>query len=287
VTTAGPSITSLSPVSGVVGTSVTIARANFGSTKGTSTGHVQWHDGDADELVGDEHRGPGAGRRDDRERGRDGRRRGEQRRGVYGDQHGPSITNLAPVSGAVGTSVTITGANFGSTKGTSTVTFNGTTATPTSWSATSIVVPVPTGATTGNVVATVGGVASNGVMFTVTTAAQISFVQVAYAVTPSATTVPVTVTGAQAAGNLNVVVVGWNDAVRTVQSVTDSKGNVYTRAVGPTVLAGAATQSIYYAKNIAAAAAGLEHRDGDVQRRGELLGHPRRGIQRSRYGEPA
>jgi hypothetical protein len=47
------------------------------------------------------------------------------------------------------------------------VRFNGTTATPTSWSATSIVVPVPAGATTGNVVVTVGGLASNGVAFTI------------------------------------------------------------------------------------------------------------------------
>ena len=81
----------------------------------------------------------------------------------------PSITNVNPTSGAVGTSVTITGANFGATQGTSTVKFNATAGTPTSWSATSIVAPVPAGATTGNVVVTVGGVASNGVSFTVTT----------------------------------------------------------------------------------------------------------------------
>ena len=75
----------------------------------------------------------------------------------------PTITSLSPTSGAVGASVTITGTNFGSTQGTSTVTFNGTTAaTITSWSATSIVAKVPAGATTGNVVVTVGGVASNG-----------------------------------------------------------------------------------------------------------------------------
>src|SRR5439155_1613728 len=79
----------------------------------------------------------------------------------------PSITSLAPTSGAVGVSITITGTNFGATQGTSTVKFNGTTATPTSWSATSIVVPVPAAATTGNVVVTVSGVASNGVAFTV------------------------------------------------------------------------------------------------------------------------
>src|SRR6202040_1147901 len=53
------------------------------------------------------------------------------------------------------------------TRGTSTVTFNGAIATPTAWSATSLVVPVPAGATSGNVIVTVGGVASNGVSFTV------------------------------------------------------------------------------------------------------------------------
>ncbi len=83
----------------------------------------------------------------------------------------PNITNLSVASGPVGTSVTITGTNFGATQGTSTVTFNGVAGTPTSWSATSIVAPVPSGATTGSIVVTVGGVASNGVTFTVTTAA--------------------------------------------------------------------------------------------------------------------
>src|SRR6202007_3310366 len=81
---------------------------------------------------------------------------------------GPSVTSVNPTSGAVGTPVTITGANFGATQGTSTVKFNGIAATPTSWSATSIGVPVPAGATTGNVAVTVGGAASNGVSFTVT-----------------------------------------------------------------------------------------------------------------------
>ena len=80
----------------------------------------------------------------------------------------PAIASLSTTSGAVGTAVTITGTNFGSSQGTSTVTFNGTAATVTGWSATSIVTSVPAGATTGNVVVTVGGVASNAVIFTVT-----------------------------------------------------------------------------------------------------------------------
>jgi uncharacterized membrane protein len=85
----------------------------------------------------------------------------------------------------------------------------------------------------------------------------ISFVQGNFATpqTPQ-TSVAVKFNSAQNAGDLNVVVVGWNDSTATVSRVADSKGNTYTRAVGPTVQTGYATQSIYYAKNIAAAGAG-------------------------------
>lgn len=55
----------------------------------------------------------------------------------------PSLTSLPPANGPVGTSVTITGTNFGATQGPSTVSLNGAAATPTSWSATSILVAVP------------------------------------------------------------------------------------------------------------------------------------------------
>jgi lysophospholipase L1-like esterase len=88
--------------------------------------------------------------------------------GGYTYLSAPAITNINPTSGPTGTSVIITGNNFGATQGTSTVKFNGITATSTSWSATSITAPVPAGATTGAVVVTVGGIASNGVTFTVT-----------------------------------------------------------------------------------------------------------------------
>jgi len=79
-----------------------------------------------------------------------------------------SISGLNPTSGPIATPVTITGSNFGATQGTSTVKFNGVTATPTSWSASSITVPVPANASTGPVVVTVSGVASNGITFTLT-----------------------------------------------------------------------------------------------------------------------
>ena len=96
------------------------------------------------------------------------------------------------------------------------------------------------------------------VTLTVTTVATtINYVQGNYA-TPqtSQTTVNVTFTAAQVAGDLNVVVVGWNDSTATVSALTDSEGNVYARAVGPTVQSGLASQSIYYAKNIASATPG-------------------------------
>ena len=79
-----------------------------------------------------------------------------------------SISGLNPSSGPTATPVTISGASFGATQGSSTVTFNGVTATPTNWSDTSITVPVPATASTGPVIVTVNGVASNGVNFTLT-----------------------------------------------------------------------------------------------------------------------
>ena len=81
--------------------------------------------------------------------------------------------------------------------------------------------------------------------------AAISFVQVASATpqTPTAT-VSVSYPGPQALGDLNIVVVGWNDTTATVQSVTDSAGNKYSLAIGPTS-GTALQQSIYYATTIA------------------------------------
>jgi len=87
--------------------------------------------------------------------------------------------------------------------------------------------------------------------------AAIGFVQGGYATPQSPqSVVSVTYTGAQGAGNLNVVVVGWNDTTAAVSSVTDSKGNLYTLAIGPTQLSGQLSQAIYYAKGILSAAAG-------------------------------
>ena|GEM_PF-1037055 len=79
----------------------------------------------------------------------------------------PSITGLSPSSGARGSSVTVTGSYFGVSQGSSTIAFNGVQATVSSWSDNQIQALVPPTATTGNVVVTVAGAASNGATFSV------------------------------------------------------------------------------------------------------------------------
>ena len=80
-------------------------------------------------------------------------------------------SDIQPAEGPPGTVVTITGTNFSPIQDKSTITFNGIKATPTSWTSTSIVVPVPATATRGNVVVTVNGVSSGeGNTFEVNTA---------------------------------------------------------------------------------------------------------------------
>ncbi len=79
-----------------------------------------------------------------------------------------------------------------------------------------------------------------------------TFVQVKSATPQTASgSVAVTFTLAQTAGNLNVVAVGWNDTTSTVSSVSDSLGNNYVLAIGPTSGTGL-RQSIYYAAGIKA-----------------------------------
>ena len=81
----------------------------------------------------------------------------------------------------------------------------------------------------------------------------IAFVQGTYS-TPhtSLSTVTVAFNTPQVAGDLNLVVVGWNNSSAIINAVNDNCGNQYTLAVGPTVVSGALSQSIYYAPNIAA-----------------------------------
>lgn len=79
----------------------------------------------------------------------------------------PTITSISPTSGTVGTEVTISGTNFSTSVGENAITFNGTSSTATSASATQIKATVPGGATTGSVAVTVKGKTATGPSFTV------------------------------------------------------------------------------------------------------------------------
>src|SRR5690349_8810264 len=167
----------------------------------------------------------------------------------------PTVSSVSPNSGSTngGTAVTIAGSNFAAG---ATVTFGGTAATNVNVvSSTSITASTPAHAAgTVNVVVTntggQSGTLSSGFTYTSSTSTPISFVQVAAATPQTASsTVSVPYKVAQTAGDLNIVVVGWNDTTSSVNSLTDTLGNTYSLAVGPTTASGA-RQSIYYAKNI-------------------------------------
>jgi hypothetical protein len=58
----------------------------------------------------------------------------------------------------------------------------------------------------------------------------------------------------QAAGDLNVVIIGWGDNTSTVTSISDTQGNTYSLAAPMVTIVGSPPlrQAIYFAKNIAA-----------------------------------
>ena len=164
-----PSITNILPNPAAVGTSVTIAGTNFGATQGGSTvtfngttaSPTNWSATSITTLV------PVGATTGSVVVSVSGQASNGYAFTVSGGSSAPSIASIESNPAAVGTSVTVTGTNFGAAQGDSTLTFNGTTASPTNWSATSITTLVPVGATTGNVIVTVGGQESNGFAFEV------------------------------------------------------------------------------------------------------------------------
>jgi hypothetical protein len=168
-----------------------------------------------------------------------------------------TVTAISPASGTAngGTVVNITGTNFASG---ATVSFGGTAATSVSVVSNSSITATTPAHTAGAVSVVVtnsngqSGTLANGYTYAVT--GTIGFVQAntgPSTIQAKNTSVSVAYTNAQIAGNLNIVAVGWGDTTSAISSVTDSKGNTYTRAVGPTANTGL-QQAIYYAKGIAA-----------------------------------
>ena len=170
----------------------------------------------------------------------------------------PTVSAISPPSGTTngGTAVTITGTGFRSG---ATVTLGGTAATNVAVGNSTSITATTTAHAAGavNVVVTntdaQSGTLTNGYTYlSGTGGGSIAFVQMNSATprTPTGTVIldyPVT----QTAGNLNIVVVGWNDNTSSLSSVSDSRGNSYVQA-GTTIAGTGLQQAIYYAKNIAA-----------------------------------
>lgn len=174
----GVDISSLSPTSGPDGTSVTISGSNFGSTQGSSTVDfgstaatvTSWSNTAITATVPTIAAGTVSVTVD---------ANGSVSNGSTFTVTSPTstppasaapvISSLSPTSGPDGTSVTISGSNFGSSQGSSAVDFGSTAATVTSWSSTSITATVPTiAAGTVSVTVDANGSVSNGSTFTVT-----------------------------------------------------------------------------------------------------------------------
>src|SRR5580704_7826234 len=83
-------------------------------------------------------------------------------------QSSPTITSVSPTTGGAGTVIEVYGSNFGGSQGSSTVTINGTSlGTSSYWTQGRVQFTLPSGLSSGNLVATVGGTASNGISFTI------------------------------------------------------------------------------------------------------------------------
>lgn len=231
-----PTITSLTPSSGVVGQTVTVTGTNFGVTQGSSSvafngvtaTPTAWSQtsvtapvpagATTGPVVITVNAQPSAG-------------------ATFTVTAVPTINSLTPSSGSVGQTVTIAGSNFGASQNNSTVAFNGTSATPASWTATSITVAVPAGSTTGSVVVTVNGQASVGVGFTVISPPSIT------SLTPSSGHVgqAVTIAGANFGSTQGTSIVQFGG---TTASVTGWSGGTITAVVPTTATTGPVTVTV-------------------------------------------
>jgi IPT/TIG domain-containing protein len=171
-----PTVSSFSPGSGPVGTSVQIFGSNFTSPtativkfNGVNASFSIVNDGQITAAVPS-----GATTGEIKVKNADGSGLSSTNFVVTGTSSQPSITSFSPGSGPVGTTVTINGTNFG---GTTSVSFNGVNAPGFNVNnvGTRITVKVPANATTGRItVTTPAGTATSANNFNVTGATQIT-----------------------------------------------------------------------------------------------------------------
>jgi hypothetical protein len=154
----------------------------------------------------------------------------------------PTITSFSPLSGSVGTVVTISGSNFSTTQSNNTVKFNGVTASVTASTASSITTSVPSGGETGKITVEVGGQsAESATDFTVNTASTTLSIDSESFVTSydqgSTMTVSITINDANSASKINFISRGISEDVGDATSQElDSEDNVFEISLKATEL---------------------------------------------------
>jgi len=145
----------------------------------------------------------------------------------------PAITNITPLSGSAGASVTITGADFSATAADNTVKFNGTAASITSATTSSLVVAAPAGGTTGPVTVTTKGGTATGPVFTYVVIPPPPTITSISPITGSAGTT-VTINGSHFKTTATDNTVKFNGTAATVQTATATVLTVLAPVTGTT-----------------------------------------------------
>lgn len=151
----------------------------------------------------------------------------------------PSITSFSPLSGPVGTTVTIAGTNFSATAASNAVKFNNVTAVVSAVTATTITTTVPATATTGPITVTVNGVtATSAVNFIVGTSPPTGVT----ATTASSTQIDINWTLVSGATSYNI----YRSTSAGVALIPANKVNTGTIVAGPFANSGLTPNTLYY-----------------------------------------
>jgi len=148
----------------------------------------------------------------------------------------PTIASFSPTSGPTGTTITITGTNFSTTPANNIVAFNGTAATVTGSTATTITATVPAGATTGKISVTVNcNTVQSATNFTVGTSLPPTITSFTPTSGPVGTTVTINGTNFSATPANNIVRFNGTTAVITASTATSVTTTVPTGATTGTI----------------------------------------------------
>ncbi|MGZ3767517.1 MAG: IPT/TIG domain-containing protein, partial [Mucilaginibacter sp.] len=159
----------------------------------------------------------------------------------------PAITSISPSSGLAGVSVTISGSNFDASASGNTVKFNGSAATVTSATTTSLVVTAPAGGSSGSITVTTTGGTATGPVFTYLKAPTITTINPTSGKAGSAVSITGTNFDAIAANNtvkFNGTVAVVTAGTTTSLSVTAPAGGS-TGAITVTTIGGTATGPVF------------------------------------------